>query len=192
VIKVQNDSTEHRIAVASSREARLEEMMNAYGDHVKYLIYSYVKDWSITSDLVQEVFVSVYTKLEAFEGRSTYKTWIYSIAINRAKDYLKSWHYRHIAVAEKVAFYLRDGNRTPEEAVIQNASNQELLKAVWALPVKYREVILLHYYQDLSVLEIGETLGYPIKTIKTRLLRAKDKIRNTYNRVERGRHYESI
>jgi RNA polymerase sigma-70 factor, ECF subfamily len=192
VITVQDDSAERRIAIAPSREEKLEIMMDTYGDHMKYLIYSYVKDWSMTSDLIQEVFVSAYTKLDVFEGRSTYKTWLYSIAINRAKDYIKSWHYRHIAVAEKVAFYLKDGNRTPEEAAIQNASNQELLKAVWALPVKYREVILLHYYQDLSVSEISETLGYPIKTIKTRLLRAKDKIRNTYIPVERGGHYESI
>jgi RNA polymerase sigma-70 factor, ECF subfamily len=189
---MQNDSAEKRIALATSNEAKLEGLMDTYGDQVKYLIYSYVKDWGITSDLVQEVFVSIYTKLDGFEGRSSYKTWVYSIAINRAKDYLKSWHYRHMAVAEKVAFYLRDGSRTPEEVVIDNDTHKELLKAVWALPVKYKEVILLHYYQDLSVSEISEALGIPIKTIKTRLLRAKEKIRKTYIPVERSHHYESI
>ncbi|MFD2445047.1 sigma-70 family RNA polymerase sigma factor [Bacillus sp. CGMCC 1.16607] len=189
---MQNDSAERRIALAASNEAKLEGLMDAYGDQVKYLIYSYVKDWGITSDLVQEVFVSVYMKLDGFEGRSTYKTWIYSIAINRAKDYLKSWHFRHMAVAEKVASFIKDSSRTPEDLAIENDTHRELLKTVWALPIKYREVILLHYYQELSVSEISEALGFPLKTIKTRLFRAKEKIRKTYIPVERGRHYESI
>lgn len=186
------DSAERRIKLANSSEAKLEEIMESYGNQVKRLIYSYVKDWGIAGDLTQEVFVSVYMKLEDFEGRSSYKTWVYAIAINRSKDYLKSWHYRHTAVAEKIFHFMKDTKKTPEEAALDNAVNQQLLHAVWSLPLKYREVILLHYYQDLAVSEISTALGIPLATVKTRLSRAKEKVRNAYIPIERGGQCESI
>ncbi|RDU36884.1 RNA polymerase factor sigma C [Neobacillus piezotolerans] len=189
---MQGDSTERRIALARGNEAKLEEIMGAYGSHVKRLIYSYVKDWGIAGDLAQDVFVAVFMKLESFEGRSSYKTWVYTIAVNRSKDYLKSWHYRHMAVAEKVFSLMKDLKRTPEETAIEKDGNRQLLEAVWSLPLKYREVILLHFYQDLTVSEISETLGLPLATVKTRLLRAKEKIRNAYIPLERGGRYGSV
>ncbi|WP_053367549.1 sigma-70 family RNA polymerase sigma factor [Bacillus sp. FJAT-27245] len=189
---MQGDLTERRITLADGNEAKLEEIMEAYGDQVKRLVYSYVKDWGIAGDLAQEVFVAVYMKLDSFEGRSSYKTWVYTIAINRSKDFLKSWHYRHMAVAEKVFSFMKDTKRTPEEAAIEKDANKQLLEAVWSLPLKYREVILLHFYQDLTVPEISETIGIPLATVKTRLLRAKEKVRNAYIPFQRGERYESI
>ncbi|OCA87562.1 RNA polymerase factor sigma C [Bacillus sp. FJAT-27225] len=187
-----NELAEWRIAQARGNEAKLEALMDVYGDGVKSLIYSYVKDWGIASDLVQEVFVAVFQKLDSFEGRSSYKTWLYTIAINRSKDYLKSWHHRHVSAAEKVFSFLKDKGRTPEEEVLASDANQQLLKAVWSLPLKYREILLLHYYQDLSISEISEALNLTASTVKTRLYRAQDKMRKTYTPTERGGKYESV
>lgn len=189
---MQGESTERRIKLARGNEAKLEVIMEAYGDQIKRLVYSYVKDWGIAGDLTQEVFVAIYLKLESFEGRSSYKTWVYTIAINRSKDYLKSWHYRHMAVAERVISFMKDTKRTPEEVAIENDANRQLLEAVWSLPLKYREIILLHFYQDLAVSEISETLGLPLATVKTRLQRAKEKVRHAYIPFERGGRYESV
>ncbi|ALC89522.1 RNA polymerase factor sigma C [Bacillus sp. FJAT-18017] len=187
-----NDLAERRINHAHDNEAKLEALMDAYGDSVKGLIYSYVRDWGIASDLVQDVFVAVYLKLDSFSGRSSYKTWLYAIAINRSRDYVKSWHHRHISTAEKIFSFLKDKGLTPEEEALANDSNQQLLKAVWSLPFKYREVLLLHYYQDLSIVEISETLDLSPSTVKTRLYRAQDKLRKTYTPTERGGNCESV
>ena len=74
---------------------QFEDIMTEHGTDVKRFIFTYVKDWDVASDLTQDVFIKVYNGLHQFENRSSIKTWIFSIAANRSKDYLKSWHYKH-------------------------------------------------------------------------------------------------
>lgn len=171
------------------REAVLEIIMDAYGDRIKRLVYSYVKSWETASDLTQEVFVTAYIKLDTFQRRSSFKTWLYTIAVNKCKDYLKSWHYRNMIMNEKVFHFVKDRGNTPEEAALHNDASSKLLQAVMEMPLKYREVILLHYYQDLSLQEIGETLGLPITTVKTRLFRGKEKLKRVFPSYERGENH---
>ncbi|PPA71153.1 RNA polymerase factor sigma C [Jeotgalibacillus proteolyticus] len=163
--------------------------MEEFGTGVKRLIFSYVKDWNITSDLSQDVFITVYEKWDTFEKRSSFKTWVFSIAINKAKDYLKSWHYRKMLVKEPFAFMLTTTNHSPENTLLKRADQEDLVNRVVSLPVKYREVILLHYYQDLTFAEISEMLKIPVSTVKTRLHRAKEKIKRSHEAKERwGEH----
>ncbi|ETI67587.1 sigma-70 family RNA polymerase sigma factor [Neobacillus vireti] len=177
------------ISSTIDREAVLEIIMDAYGDRIKRLVYSYVKDWGTASDLTQEVFVTAYMKLETFERRSSFKTWIFTIAVNKCKDYLKSWHYRNMVMNEKVFSFMKDKSKTPEEQVLRNDENRELLDAIWGLPLKYREVFLLHYYQDLSLQEMSTTLGIPITTVKTRLFRGKEKLKRFFPAIKRGENH---
>nr|WP_254119435.1 sigma-70 family RNA polymerase sigma factor [Bacillus sp. FJAT-29790] len=171
------------------RALALEMIMDEYGTMIKRLIYSYVKDWEIASDLTQEVFLTVYEKLETFHQRSSFKTWIFSIAINKSKDYLKSWHHRNLIINEKVFFFKKDTAKNPEAQLLQLDKQNELLKGVWSLPVKYREVLLLHYYQDFSFHEISTTLNIPLSTVKTRLYRAQEKMRKLLSMENRGELY---
>lgn len=177
------------LSASIDRDAVLEIIMDAYGDRIKRLIFSYVKDWGTSSDLTQEVFVTAYIKLESFERRSSFKTWIFTIAVNKCKDYLKSWHYRNMVINEKVLFFMKDRGKTPEEQALIGMENSELLQTIWNLPFKYREVFLLHYYQDLTLKEISETLDIPIATVKTRLFRGKDKFKSIYSTTARGENH---
>lgn len=177
------------LASSIDRDTVLDIIMDAYGDRVKRLAYSYVKDWEIASDLTQEVFVTVYIKLETFEKRASFKTWLFTIAVNKCKDYLKSWHYRNLVMSEKVLFFMKDRAKTPEEETLAHDESSRLLKTILDFPLKYREVFLLHYYQDLSIQEISNTLGIPLATVKTRLFRGKEKLKNTYSLTERGENY---
>jgi RNA polymerase sigma-70 factor, ECF subfamily len=127
------------------REKIIEMVMDEYGTKLKRMIYSYVKDWEVASDLTQEVFITVYEKLLSFKQRSSFKTWNYTIAINKSKDYLKSWHYRNLVINEKLFFFKQIGEKSPEDLLLQQDVRSELAKAIMAMPVKYREVFLLHY-----------------------------------------------
>ncbi|HYK73435.1 MAG TPA: sigma-70 family RNA polymerase sigma factor, partial [Pseudoneobacillus sp.] len=111
---------------------------------------------------------------------------IYSIAINKCKDYMKSWHYRNTIINEKFFSFMRDSKKTPEELLIEKSNNKELEKAIWSLPLKYREVFLLYYYQDLNLEEVSEALGIPISTVKTRLYRGKEKVKKSFIPKYRG------
>jgi RNA polymerase sigma-70 factor, ECF subfamily len=162
-----------------------DEMMEAYGESIKRLIYTYVNDWAVTEDLTQEVFLKVYLSVKHFEHRSSLKTWIYRIAINKCKDYMKSWHYKRVKLFHLLPdSFLIDRSNNPESHVIQNDEEILTAKAVLALPVKYREIIVLFYYREMQIADIKNILGLKESTIKTRLQRGREKLKVLLGGVE--------
>src|SRR5690606_37960300 len=135
------------------RTESLEIIMDMYGDEVKRFIYTYVKNQADTDDIIQEVFVTIYNKLDTFKGNSSLKSWIYSIAINKCKDYLRSWKVRNQKLKERLTYSRLDSGvneESPETYTIQQSESNELLNFVLNLPVKYREVIILFYFEDMT------------------------------------------
>ncbi|GLY12327.1 sigma-70 family RNA polymerase sigma factor [Pseudobacillus badius] len=150
------------------------QVMTKYGRDVLVLAYSYVKNKDIAEDLTQEIFVKCYQSLCTFNHGSKLKTWLWRIAINHCKDYLKSWHNRYVEVADAHYLSSRPSQEDVEGQVIKRDKQAGLIEAVLQLPVPYREIIYLHYYEDLSLKEIEYITGININTVKTRLRRAKD------------------
>ncbi len=162
--------------------------MEAYGDEIKRLVYTYVKNTADTDDITQEVFVTIYQKLNTFQGKSSLKSWIYAIAINKSKDYLRSWQARNKRLRERLAQSSHEIVRqeaTPEEKSVQKDHASELLATVMDLPVKYREVIILFYFKELSIKEISSVLKLNEATVRTRLNRGRAKLKECLS-PERG------
>lgn len=152
------------------RDERLCEAIDQYGNYLLRLLYAIVKDEKKAEDIVQEVFIRYYIKLDKFEGRSSVKTYLYRIAINECHNYFQSWAYRKVQFVNLLS-HLQV--KSPEEYVLNKESESNLVKLIETLPLKYREAIWLHYYAELSVTEIGEVLGCSPNTIKTRLVRGR-------------------
>lgn len=164
------------------KEQCLNEAMAQHGDYLKSLIYTYVKDIQKTEDIIQEVFLKFYKHLDRFEGRSSIKTYLYRIAVNECQNYLKSWHYRKFEVTEKIKLLIsRD---SLEMDYIKREQNQNIAGLVSKLPIKYREVIWLHYYVEMSVFEIADVLNCSPNTIKTRLARGRKLAKMTIEESE--------
>ncbi|GLC89548.1 sigma-70 family RNA polymerase sigma factor [Lysinibacillus piscis] len=159
------------------KEHYFNEALEAYGDYVKRLIYTYVKDIQKTEDIVQEVFMKFYKSIERFEGRASLKTYLYRIAVNECQNYLKSWHYRKLEMTEKIKHWTRQDSL--ELDYEQKEQRQTIGELVNALPIKYREVIWLYYYIELSVVDIAEVLKCSPNTVKTRLVRARKLVKIT-------------
>ncbi|TKI76653.1 sigma-70 family RNA polymerase sigma factor [Bacillus mycoides] len=156
------------------KELFIDEIMNKYGQEVLQLVYSYVNNKEIAEDLTQDIFVKCYKSLHTYKGKLNVKTWLWRIAINQCKDYIKSWYNKKVIVTEDEAAYIGVQNDSVEQAVIQNAKDRELASAVMNLPIKYREVIYLFYYKELSIKEIAIVIEVKENTIKTRLKKAKE------------------
>lgn len=159
-----------------NKEMVIEKLMDQYGEELKRLIYTYTKSWSQADDIIQDVFLKIFMKLETFSGDSSIRTWVYSIAINQCKDYKKSWYFRNIQLAEKIFSFSGVNNSTPEAEIVEKSDRDTLMAHVLTLPIKYREVILLYYYKDFSVEEISRMTELNISTVKTRLKRAREKL----------------
>jgi RNA polymerase sigma-70 factor (ECF subfamily) len=156
------------------KEDLIDEIMNKYGQEVLQLVYSYVNNKEVAEDLTQDIFVKCYKSLHTYKGTSNLKTWLWRIAINHCKDYLKSWYNKKVIVTEDDFTYMGSQKESVEQTVIQNAEDRELASAVMSLPIKYREVIYLFYYEELSIKEIATVIEVKENTIKTRLKKAKE------------------
>ncbi|PEE35305.1 sigma-70 family RNA polymerase sigma factor [Bacillus pseudomycoides] len=156
------------------KEALIDEIMNKYGQEILQLVYSYVNNKEVAEDLTQDIFVKCYKSLHTYKGKSKLRTWLWRIAINHCKDYIKSWYNKKVIVTENESTYTGIQKESVEQIVIQNDEDHRLASAVMNLPIKYREVIYLFYFEELPIKDIAMVIEVKENTIKTRLKRAKE------------------
>jgi RNA polymerase sigma-70 factor, ECF subfamily len=174
--------------LVSRDELTLNTLMKEYGQSVLWLAYSYVKDKNLAEEITQDVFVICYKKLETFREESSIKTWIYRITTNRCKDVMKSRSYKYKKMTQSLFEHFVSKDDTPEDFLMRKTEEKELSLAVLAIPLKYREAIFLYYFENLKVDEISKLLSINANTVKTRLHRGRELIKQMYERgVENGR-----
>ncbi|MFC4323049.1 sigma-70 family RNA polymerase sigma factor [Litchfieldia salsa] len=161
--------------IPSNKANLIEWLLNEYGTEIKRLAFLYVKDQSLTEDILQEVFISCYKNIDSFRDESSYKTWLIRITINKCKDSLKRWSFRNLVYRGEIDL-VYDLN-SPEKQTVSEAEGQLLMKEVLDLPLKFREVIILFYYQDMTIDEISKLLEINQNTVKSRLHRARTKLK---------------
>ena len=152
----------------------IDEIMKKYGQEILQLVFSYVKNKAIAEDLTQDIFVKCYKSLHTYNRKSKLRTWLWRIAINHCKDYLKSWYNKKVIFSEKQMEKGHTQKETVETAVIQKSEDEKLVSTVMNLPIKYREVIFLYYFEEMSIKEIVEVTSVKENTVKTRMRRAKE------------------
>ncbi len=156
-----------------NKDELIDEIMNQYGQEILQLAYSYVKQQETAEDLTQEIFVKCYHSLHTYKGKSAFRTWLWRIAINHCKDFLKSWYYKNVMTTENGSQYIGAAKENVEQTVIQNEEDQVLASVVMDLPIKYREVIYLYYFEELPIKEISAVIEVKENTVKTRMRKAK-------------------
>lgn len=170
-------------AEKSLDEEQLKQVMDYHGEYLIRLAYLYVKDWPAAEDILQEVFITYYRKADQFEQRSSLKTYLSKITINKCHDHLRSWKNKRSLFSEYIG-NLTSTSKSPEEAYVQQSEQTNLTKQVMELPNKYREVILLFYYQEFTSIEVSQLLDCSESTVKTRLRRAKGLLRDKIDSEE--------
>jgi RNA polymerase sigma-70 factor, ECF subfamily len=154
------------------KEKVIDELIDSYSKNVYLLAYSYVKDKGLAEDISQEVFIKCYKHLKTFRGEANIKSWIYRITVNTAKDAVRSKAFQ-VLKYPKLFFENFTRTRSSEDTFLVQNQAEILMKSVLRLPTKYREVIILHYFEEQRVDEIAAILHLNSNTVKTRLLRAR-------------------
>lgn len=157
-----------------SDEQAFQESMQIHSDYLLRIAYLYVKDWQVAEDIIQDAFLSYYVKFEQFEERASLKTYLVRIVINKCKDYLKSWTYRKQQLTNR--FFQ---TKTDPQKALQQAERLDIAEAILQLPLSLREVIIHYYYDELSVLEVAALLGISDNTVKTRMRRARQLLKES-------------
>src|ERR1051325_10572358 len=170
-------------AAIAGRDTSFEELVRRYQWAIAAYVYRMIGDYDAALDLTQEVFIKVYNSLSRYRSEFKFSTWIYKIAHNAAIDHLR----RH-AVREQIISTGIDGERgevtiesrrlTPEQESERKERRTEIESVVQLLQPSYRELIVLRHSHDLSYDEIAEVTGLPLGTVKNRLFRAREAMRD--------------
>ena len=170
-------------------EGSFEELVRRYQRPISAYVYRMVGNYESALDLTQEIFIKVYSSLGRYRSEFKFSTWIYKIAHNAAID-----HLRRTATREQSLVVGSEGDQfdlpieskrlSPEQESERRERRVEVETVVRALPANYRELIILRHSQDLSYEEIVEVTGLPLGTVKNRLFRAREMMRQQF--VEKG------
>jgi RNA polymerase sigma-70 factor (ECF subfamily) len=172
---------------AGDREA-FGDLVGRWQDRIYGAVYRMVRDAETARDLAQETFVKAYTKLDSFQGGSAFGTWLYAIALNQVRGEMRkrSAQKRHDPLSLDA---IRDGAQgadtdpaDPRETAPQRVVAAEqcalLREAIDGLDPEHREVVVLREFEDLSYEEIAEIVGVPVGTVRSRLFRARNELRD--------------
>lgn len=150
------------------------EIVIRYKDYVFNLVYRFVYNCNEAEDLSQEVFINVYKNIDKFRKGSKISTWIFKISYNLCIDWLRKNKKRNVElVALNEENEPADKSCNIEENFIKRQQSLELHGAILQLNKKYRDVLILFYYQDLSYEDIGSILDLSVKTVETHLYRGR-------------------
>ena len=154
-------------------EAVVEHWITAYEGAVVQTCFVMLRDRALAEDAAQDTFLKAWKRYGQFEGRdgSSEKTWIMRIAINTCKDYKRSTWLRRVDLKREIEDLPQSGS-PPEE------KEQEVFEAIMRLPDRYRGVILMYYYHNLTMAETAQALGLALSSVHNRLTKAKKQLKN--------------
>jgi len=190
-INTIQDLTDSELIIRSisGREDSFEELVSRYQRPIVSYVYRMLNDYDASLDVTQEVFIKVYNSLERYSSDYKFSTWLYRIAHNAAIDHIRrnSKNLQSLETENQNGTYemqLESPRPTPEKERENSEWRTEIESVVRCLPAVYRELIVLRHAQDLSYGEIAEITNLPLGTVKNRLFRAREMMREMF--VERG------
>ncbi|WP_274307612.1 RNA polymerase sigma factor [Solibacillus daqui] len=153
----------------------MEQIIEQYGEYLYHFSYLYVKDIQLAEEITQDVLIKFLIHKEDFRKDASLKTYLTRIAINCCHDELRKQKRKKLLAK---LLPIRKNEPSSEQAYLVTESFTTLKDSVFALPVHYREVIVLFYYEEFEVAEIADLLNISQNTVRTRIRRAKELLKN--------------
>lgn len=161
---------------AGHRERAFKEIVDSYSERLYWHVRRFLCSHEDTDDLLQEIFIKVWSALPTFRGESQLYTWIYRVATNESLNFLQKQKIRAALRFEDLTSKL-DNKIDEDTGVDGDEAQRALMKAVNRLPAKQRTVFIMRWYDDLSYEAISEILGTSVGALKASYHFAQEKIR---------------
>jgi RNA polymerase sigma-70 factor (ECF subfamily) len=168
----------------AGEEAAYEDLLRRFQQPVYNLAYRLLNDSSDASDVVQEVFLKVFRNVGRFRRQSSLKTWIYRITVNEAHNQ-RRWFFRHRSrevgldtePEQTRSRNVPDAERSPFDYAFDREKQEMIENALARINPLFREVVVLRDIEDLSYEEIAEVLQISLGTVKSRILRGREALK---------------
>ncbi|NOZ63815.1 MAG: sigma-70 family RNA polymerase sigma factor [Caldiserica bacterium] len=164
-----------------------DKLVLKYKDRVFNLCFRILGDYEEADDCAQDAFVKVYRALHRFRFEAAFSTYLYRVAVNTCKNKLKSKEYRHSKKMLRLsnpkeerlhAIEIRDESLSPLTQLERKEKEEIIQEAISSLPAEQRNLIVLRDIEGLSYEEIVRVTGYKLGTVKSKIARARQKLRD--------------
>jgi len=162
--------------VKSGDRRAFSELVKRHQRSVLRLSLRFVKDMDTAEDVTQEAFIKAYEKLNSFEGRSSFKSWLFQIAVNTARNKIREWKRDTVDIDDVQLAVGAEAETTLVHTAVADILQQEVEK----LPFKQKTALVLRVYEDLSFNEIADIMECPYDTAKANYRHALMKLRQTF------------
>lgn len=180
-------------AAKNGSQAAFGELMERYRESVYFTMFKMVKNSDDADDLTIEAFGKAFNRIDQYSPSFAFSTWLFKIASNNCIDFIRK---KRVKVTSLDTGYTRgDGevmylevssqSQNPEEVIIHGQKVKLMRDLVTKLKPRYRELVELRYFEELSYEEIAETLDLPLGTVKAQLFRAREFLSNL---IEKTKH----
>ena len=165
----------------------IEMLVRQYETCVFRLALSIVGDQAEANEITQETFISALRSLSSYQEKKSFKAWLYAITLNHSRSVLrKRRSLARLGTVLTSIFRVETQKQVlPEDALIQNEAEAILWKSLNQLDERFRTVVVLRYFHELSIAEISEILSVNEGTIHSRLHSAREKLRDSLKHLDR-------
>lgn len=166
----------------SGEQSAFAELMDRYRDSIYFMLLKMVQNRDDADDLTIEAFGKAFNRLDLYTPNFAFSTWLFKIASNNAIDFIRRKKKNTISIDQAIGgddgdemyMDLRSDGLTPEEISIREQKMKIMRQVVQKLKPRYRQLVEMRYFEQLSYEEISEKLELPLGTVKAQLFRARD------------------
>lgn len=158
------------------------ELIDRYEAKLTRYVMRFTQEKDDVTDIIQVVFIKAYMNLQSFDTTRSFNSWIYRIAHNESVTHLKKRGNEKVSFIDFDTFFPHPfATETADDRALDREMKELLDTSLTKLSPKYREVLVLYYYDELSYVEIGEVLHIPTATVGVRIKRGKEALRKTFS-----------
>jgi RNA polymerase sigma-70 factor (ECF subfamily) len=169
-------------AVLEKVQQAYATLMKRYKKAVYFMILKMIRDADDAEDLTMEAFAKAFRNLERFKKDYTFSTWLFRIATNNAIDFIRKKKLKTMSLnntlsddsGNSVTIDVEDDENNPQDELIRSQRIEMVRIFVDKLPAKYRKLVQLRYFDELSYEEIAVELDKPLGTVKAQLHRSRE------------------
>jgi RNA polymerase sigma-70 factor, ECF subfamily len=179
-LSIEDDYSIIRQIIDGDKSA-FQVLVKRHKEKVRNIIYMTMNNSAMVDDIAQDVFITIYKNLKHFRFESLFTTWLYRITVNKCKDYIRRMNVRKIFSPLDDGFDVSE-HQTPVE---NNHVSKIVMDAISKLPVKLKMPLILKDIEGFSYQEISETLNCEMGTVKSRIFRGREKLKEILQPLEK-------
>jgi RNA polymerase sigma-70 factor (ECF subfamily) len=179
-----------REALENNNQKAYAELMNRYREPLFFMLLKMVNNKDDAEDLTVEAFGKAFKSLDQYTAKFAFSTWLFKIATNNCIDFIRKRKMKTTSLdkpyendeGSEMSIEIKSSLPSPDEKAIFKQEYQIMLEAIEKLKPRYKELIKLRFFEELSYEEIAERLDLPLGTVKAQLFRAREFVTIIYNK----------